>query len=355
MADKEETKPAEEPSQPDAKRSKADIPTETTSAPQDGRATETDKSKESAKTLFGAKSSLKPTGLLSGWGSSKNGSSSSTLSWGSSKGSSSGNKTLPAPSSSGFGKLAQASSSSGFGATAIDTASARGFAAVAKAGDDFGSDKASAEGNPASSNKVEGGSILKAVTVSQPAVKLEKDEDLITGEEDEEKVHQMLVKLYCLSTQGKTSEWKERGKGPISLNDYRDKDSKPMSRLVMRNETKQLILNAPLATALKPTKTSEKVIHCLCSKAGFKHFNHQIAFEQLIQITLFNHVPDVHVKEEGKAFEPKPRAYLIKAGERSIVQLDKLFRLLNERITTPAPKTTDPTETPEKPDKATSS
>eukprot|EP00730_Choanoeca_flexa_P000751 TRINITY_DN10323_c0_g1_i2.p1 TRINITY_DN10323_c0_g1~~TRINITY_DN10323_c0_g1_i2.p1 ORF type:complete len:349 (+),score=72.84 TRINITY_DN10323_c0_g1_i2:48-1049(+) len=333
MADKEETKPAEEPSQPDAKRSKADIPTETTSAPQDGRATETDKSKESAKTLFGAKSSLKPTGLLSGWGSSKNGSSSSTLSWGSSKGSSSGNKTLPAPSSSGFGKLAQASSSSGFGATAIDTASARGFAAVAKAGDDFGSDKASAEGNPASSNKVEGGSILKAVTVSQPAVKLEKDEDLITGEEDEEKVHQMLVKLYCLSTQGKTSEWKERGKGPISLNDYRDKDSKPMSRLVMRNETKQLILNAPLATALKPTKTSEK----------------------LIQITLFNHVPDVHVKEEGKAFEPKPRAYLIKAGERSIVQLDKLFRLLNERITTPAPKTTDPTETPEKPDKATSS
>ena len=79
---------------------------------------------------------------------------------------------------------------------------------------------------------------------------MEKAEDMTTGEEGETKVHQVSrllamvrtslfnrcfvqvrLKLYCLDTNGKTSEWKERGVGLCSVNDYTDKDGSAMSRL----------------------------------------------------------------------------------------------------------------------------
>eukprot|EP00045_Choanoeca_perplexa_P017180 m.244858 g.244858 ORF g.244858 m.244858 type:complete len:94 (-) comp17467_c0_seq30:3755-4036(-) len=86
----------------------------------------------------------------------------------------------------------------------------------------------------------------------------------------------------------------------------------------MRAEvTKKLILNAPLATALRPSRTSEK----------------------LMQMTLFNHVPEVD-NGQDKEMKTKPRAYLFKVfgmqlgwwGTRTLMVL-RLLRLVALQLT----------------------
>ncbi|GBE89643.1 predicted protein [Sparassis crispa] len=73
------------------------------------------------------------------------------------------------------------------------------------------------------------------------------EQEMLTGEEDEETVYQVRGKLYALS---EDTHWKERGTGTLRLNVRRDDGTG--ARLVMRKEAVYtVVLNAPLFRGMR--------------------------------------------------------------------------------------------------------
>ncbi|KAL8283754.1 hypothetical protein RQP46_005549 [Phenoliferia psychrophenolica] len=146
--------------------------------------------------------------------------------------------SAPAPSpfssfasSSGFG--AAASSSAAFGSYSAKTASP--FATLQRS--------ASVETEDSSSRKL--GEPVKP-DAAKPV--FTKQEEQITGEEDDDTLHSVKCKLFAMSAEG---QWVERGMGPLKLNASHD-PSRNVARLVMRADaTHRLLLNATLFSAFQ--------------------------------------------------------------------------------------------------------
>ncbi|BGP52885.1 hypothetical protein JCM8202v2_000442 [Rhodotorula sphaerocarpa] len=83
------------------------------------------------------------------------------------------------------------------------------------------------------------------------------EKELVTGEEEEETLHQVKCKLYEMSE----GQWAERGMGPIRLNQTAGKGDKHGARLVMRADaTHRLLLNAPLFREFSIEVSNEKYV-----------------------------------------------------------------------------------------------
>ncbi|POY71365.1 hypothetical protein BMF94_5677 [Rhodotorula taiwanensis] len=83
------------------------------------------------------------------------------------------------------------------------------------------------------------------------------EKEHVTGEEEEETLHQVKCKLYAMSE----GQWAERGMGPIRLNQTVAKGDKHGARLVMRADaTHRLLLNAPLFRGFSIAVSNEKYV-----------------------------------------------------------------------------------------------
>ncbi|GAA5958269.1 hypothetical protein JCM8115_004040 [Rhodotorula mucilaginosa] len=89
--------------------------------------------------------------------------------------------------------------------------------------------------------------------------------ELVTGEEQEETVHQVKCKLYAMSE----GQWAERGTGPLRLNQTVAKGDKHTARLVMRADaTHRLLLNAPLFHEFSIAVSNEKYVRFTVIEGG---------------------------------------------------------------------------------------
>ncbi|KWU46641.1 hypothetical protein RHOSPDRAFT_31456 [Rhodotorula sp. JG-1b] len=89
--------------------------------------------------------------------------------------------------------------------------------------------------------------------------------ELVTGEEEEETVHQVKCKLYAMSE----GQWAERGTGPLRLNQTVAKGDKHTARLVMRADaTHRLLLNAPLFHEFSIAVSNEKYVRFTVIEGG---------------------------------------------------------------------------------------
>ncbi|GAA5980688.1 hypothetical protein JCM10908_001737 [Rhodotorula pacifica] len=91
------------------------------------------------------------------------------------------------------------------------------------------------------------------------------EKELVTGEEEEETLHQVKCKLYAMSE----GQWAERGTGPIRLNQTAAKGDKHGARLVMRADaTHRLLLNAPLFHEFSIEVSNEKYVRFTVIEGG---------------------------------------------------------------------------------------
>jgi len=96
-----------------------------------------------------------------------------------------------------------------------------------------------------------------------------QEQELVTGEEDENIVFSIRAKLYVLGDK----QWKERGTGQLRVNVQR---SGTGARMVMRKEgVHSLMLNVPLFKELKleVTQDTRYVRFAVPTKASIEHYN----------------------------------------------------------------------------------
>ncbi|GAA5882940.1 hypothetical protein JCM3774_001839 [Rhodotorula dairenensis] len=91
------------------------------------------------------------------------------------------------------------------------------------------------------------------------------EKELVTGEEEEETLHQVKCKLYAMSE----GQWAERGTGPLRLNQTAANGDKHGARLVMRADaTHRLLLNAPLFHEFSIAVSNEKYVRFTVIEGG---------------------------------------------------------------------------------------
>ncbi|EPQ31414.1 uncharacterized protein PFL1_00749 [Pseudozyma flocculosa PF-1] len=96
------------------------------------------------------------------------------------------------------------------------------------------------------------------------------EQEVITGEEDEQSVHSVRAKLYTMADD---QSWKERGTGTIRVNVPKSRDGKHSARLVMRADgILRLILNVSLFPGMK-CELQEKFVRIVAFEDGnLAHF-----------------------------------------------------------------------------------
>lgn len=118
-----------------------------------------------------------------------------------------------------------------------------------------------------------------------------QEQELVTGEEDEDIVFSIRAKLYILSDQ---KQWKERGTGPLKVNVRKDGNG---SRLVMRKEgVHSLVLNVPLFREMKLEIAQDPryVRFAVPTKTSIEHYNVRLSnakgVEDLVEAVQY-HIP----------------------------------------------------------------
>ncbi|KAI8816844.1 uncharacterized protein EV422DRAFT_571368 [Fimicolochytrium jonesii] len=123
-----------------------------------------------------------------------------------------------------------------------------------------------------------------------------------SGEEDEERLSQKRAKLFEFGKSGEKTQWRERGKGQITVNVKLEDSS--VGRLVMRQDyTGKLLLNAKIQPAMGVGRRDPKHVHFLGPSSEdptqmgqfmllLQNSDHANEFESAIKAVLANAVED---------------------------------------------------------------
>jgi Ran-binding protein 3 len=158
------------------------------------------------------------------------------------------------------------------GAVATPSLTSSGFSLFSSAA----SSSSSASSDFAFSLSSSSSSLLFSSGAESSSTTIAERVEVVTGEEDEERVHSVRAKLLKLETvkeqegqekeQKESQSWKEKGSGQLHLNVARDRS---YARLVMRAEgALRLVLNAALLPPTVATRVQERGVQVSAMEEG---------------------------------------------------------------------------------------